>query len=103
MYLILTLNQTYPDYDFSQLRAHHFRKEAGFAKAEEVIDTCLLDVGKVGGWPGRVWLLELSADGGGGCLVKELAAGGRVGGAGRCHGRGGQRDACRLGAGKVGG
>jgi hypothetical protein len=47
IYLILTLNHIYPDYDFSQLRAHHFRKEGGLARAEELIDTHLLEVSKV--------------------------------------------------------
>lgn len=48
IYLILTLNHIYPDYDFSLLRAHHFKKEPGLARAEEVIDTHLLEVSKVG-------------------------------------------------------
>lgn len=41
-----TPKQVYPDYDFSQLRAHHFKKEAGIAKVEEVAEACLLEVGK---------------------------------------------------------
>jgi hypothetical protein len=40
-------NHIYPDYDFSLLRAHHFRKEEGPAKAEETIDSHLLEVSKV--------------------------------------------------------
>ena len=40
------LAQVYPDYDFSQLRAHHLRKEPGAARAEEVAEACLLGVGK---------------------------------------------------------
>lgn len=47
IYLILTLNHIYPDYDFSLLRAHHFKKEGGLARAEEVIDTHMLEVSKV--------------------------------------------------------
>lgn len=47
VYLILTLNHIYPDYDFSQLRAQHFRKEASLSTAEEAIDTRLLEVSKV--------------------------------------------------------
>lgn len=47
IYLILTLNHIYPDYDFSQLRAHHFKKEAGLARAEELVDTHMLEVSKV--------------------------------------------------------
>lgn len=47
IYLILTLNHVYPDYDFSLLRAHHFKKEAGFSKAEEVMDSYLVAASKV--------------------------------------------------------
>ena len=47
IYLILTLNHIYPDYDFSQLRAHHFRKELGLAGAEDAIDSHLLEVSRV--------------------------------------------------------
>jgi hypothetical protein len=32
IYLILTLNHMYPDYDFSALRGHHFTKETGAAR-----------------------------------------------------------------------
>lgn len=45
--LILTLNHIYPDYDFSLLRAHHFRKEDGIATVEAAIDGHLLEVSKV--------------------------------------------------------
>lgn len=38
IYLILTLNHIYPDYDFSLLRAHHFRKEPSAAVAAEAVD-----------------------------------------------------------------
>lgn len=47
IYLILTLNHIYPDYDFSLLRAHHFSKEEGVAKAEEAVDSHLVEVSKV--------------------------------------------------------
>ena len=47
IYLILTLNHCYPDYDFSLLRAHHFRKEPGVAAVEEAVDSHLLEVSKV--------------------------------------------------------
>lgn len=47
IYLILTLNNIYPDYDFTLLRAHHFRKEAGVSSIEETVDTHLLEVSKV--------------------------------------------------------
>lgn len=47
IYLILTLNHIYPDYDFSLLRAHHFKKEGGVEAVEEAIDGHLLEVSKV--------------------------------------------------------
>mmetsp|Transcript_981 Transcript_981/g.1549 ORF Transcript_981/g.1549 Transcript_981/m.1549 type:complete len:236 (-) Transcript_981:718-1425(-) len=47
IYLILTLNHIYPDYDFSLLRAQHFRKLEGLGQAEETIDSHLLEVSKV--------------------------------------------------------
>lgn len=47
VYLILTLNHIYPDYDFSLLRAHHFKKEEGVSAIEETIDAHLLEVSKV--------------------------------------------------------
>ncbi len=46
IYLILTLNAIYPDYDFSQLRPHHFLKEPGPTAVEQVVDTHLIDVSK---------------------------------------------------------
>lgn len=48
VYLILTLNHIYPDYDFSLLRAHHFKKEEGVAAIEETVDAHLLEASKVG-------------------------------------------------------
>uniref|UniRef100_A0A7S1SVR9 Repressor of RNA polymerase III transcription n=1 Tax=Tetraselmis chuii TaxID=63592 RepID=A0A7S1SVR9_9CHLO len=47
IYLILTLNNIYPDYDFSQLRAQHFRKERTLADVEEDIDGHLLEASRV--------------------------------------------------------
>ena len=50
IYLILTLNHTYPDYDFSALRGHHFTKEdqnPGILKVKQDIDSLLLESGKV--------------------------------------------------------
>jgi hypothetical protein len=47
VYLILTLNHIYPDYDFSLLRAHHFKKE-GVGGIEEVVDAHLVEASKVG-------------------------------------------------------
>jgi hypothetical protein len=53
----LTLNHIYPDYDFTALRAHHFRKLEGLARAEENIDSQLLEVSKVrvGDWGAAGW------------------------------------------------
>mmetsp|Transcript_7617 Transcript_7617/g.21675 ORF Transcript_7617/g.21675 Transcript_7617/m.21675 type:complete len:231 (-) Transcript_7617:92-784(-) len=47
IYLILTLNHIYPDYDFSQLRAQHFTKERTLSEVEENIDSLLLEVSRV--------------------------------------------------------
>ncbi len=47
IYLILTLNHCYPDYDFSLLRAHHFKKELGVGAVEEAVDSHLLEVSRV--------------------------------------------------------
>jgi hypothetical protein len=47
IYLILTLNHTYPDYDFSLLRAHHFRKEASVKAIEETVASALLEVSRI--------------------------------------------------------
>lgn len=46
IYLILTLNHIYPDYDFSLLRAQNFKKLDGLGRAEETIDSHLLEVSK---------------------------------------------------------
>ena len=47
IYLILTLNHIYPDYDFSQLRAQHFEKETSVSGVEEAVDSHLLEVSRV--------------------------------------------------------
>ncbi|KAK3283405.1 hypothetical protein CYMTET_8896 [Cymbomonas tetramitiformis] len=47
IYLILTLNHMYPDYDFSMLRAHHFRKDENVNMAKANIEQLLLETGKV--------------------------------------------------------
>lgn len=47
IYLILTLNHIYPDYDFSLLRAHHFRKEDGPKTIETAISSKLMEVSGV--------------------------------------------------------
>lgn len=47
IYLILTLNHAYPDYDFSQLKADNFCKEPGLSSVEEAVDTHLLEISRV--------------------------------------------------------
>ncbi|KAH8955553.1 hypothetical protein BDL97_08G145200 [Sphagnum fallax] len=47
IYLILTLNHMYPDYDFSMLRPHHFSKEHGILVAKQKIDQYLVEASKV--------------------------------------------------------
>jgi hypothetical protein len=47
IYLILTLNHIYPDYDFNQLRAQHFQKEADVTVVEEAVDSHLLEVSRI--------------------------------------------------------
>jgi len=47
VYLILTLNHIYPDYDFTLLRAHHFRKEEGVPAVEESVGVHLVEASKV--------------------------------------------------------
>lgn len=44
MYLILTLNQIYPDYDFTTLRARHFSKEGYVGMVKHKVDTALAEV-----------------------------------------------------------
>ena len=46
IYLILTLNHIYPDYDFSLLRAHNFSKETGTETVKANVDTLLLETTK---------------------------------------------------------
>lgn len=57
IYLILTLNHMYPDYDFSTLRAHHFTKELNVGSAKNDIDSLLMEVAKV-------WQNTVAANGG---------------------------------------
>ncbi|CAM6091576.1 unnamed protein product [Calypogeia fissa] len=47
IYLILTLNHMYPDYDFSMLRAHHFSKELGPCAAKQKIEQFMLEATKI--------------------------------------------------------
>mmetsp|Transcript_10693 Transcript_10693/g.39256 ORF Transcript_10693/g.39256 Transcript_10693/m.39256 type:complete len:235 (-) Transcript_10693:213-917(-) len=47
IYLILTLNHMYPDYDFSDLRAHHFTKEPGMSSVKNNIDNLLMQCSKL--------------------------------------------------------
>ncbi|BBN18595.1 repressor of RNA polymerase III transcription MAF1 [Marchantia polymorpha subsp. ruderalis] len=47
IYLILTLNHMFPDYNFSMLRAHHFSKEHGLSAPKQKIEHFLLEASKV--------------------------------------------------------
>lgn len=49
IYLILTLNHCFPDYDFSNLRSHHFTKEDGLRKARDTVETRLLEPARMFG------------------------------------------------------
>ncbi len=55
IYLILTLNHVFPDYDFSALRSHHFTKEDGLLSTRANIETLLLEPARLLGacsqWP----------------------------------------------------
>ena len=57
VYLILTLNNQYPDYDFSLLRAQNFSKESGMQGVRDNVETLLLEASGV--WarehPGKVF------------------------------------------------
>ena len=46
VYLILTLNHAYPDYDFSLLRARHFHKEESVPAVRDVVAAHLVEVAK---------------------------------------------------------
>ena len=46
VYLIATLNQLYPDYDFSHLRAHHFSREANLDTFKADVDNTMLEVAR---------------------------------------------------------
>jgi len=47
IYLILTLNHMFPDYDFSNLRAHHFTKERSATLVKNDIDSMLVETCKL--------------------------------------------------------
>jgi hypothetical protein len=47
IYLILTLNHIYPDYDFGLLRAQHFQKEDSIGNVEATVNSHLLEVARV--------------------------------------------------------
>eukprot|EP00850_Spirogloea_muscicola_P013809 SM000095S25023 [mRNA] locus=s95:485055:487878:- [translate_table: standard] len=55
IYLILTLNHMYPDYDFSMLRAHHFTKECAVILVKQQIEQSLVEVSKL-------WELQVGDD-----------------------------------------
>ena len=46
IYLLLTMQHIYPDYDFSLLRAHNFSKEKGPERVKANVDTLLLETTK---------------------------------------------------------
>eukprot|EP00245_Coleochaete_scutata_P004487 TRINITY_DN17178_c0_g1_i1.p1 TRINITY_DN17178_c0_g1~~TRINITY_DN17178_c0_g1_i1.p1 ORF type:complete len:226 (-),score=60.59 TRINITY_DN17178_c0_g1_i1:695-1372(-) len=46
IYLILTMNHLYPDYDFSMLRAHHFTKEHSLSSVKQKMDYLLVEAAK---------------------------------------------------------
>ena len=47
VYLILTLNQVYPDYDFTALRAHQFSKEESIEAVQHKIDIALSEAARL--------------------------------------------------------
>jgi hypothetical protein len=49
IYLILTLNHCFPDYDFSTLRSHHFTKEDGLRRARDTVEGLLLEPARLFG------------------------------------------------------
>jgi Maf1 regulator len=49
IFLILTLNHVFPDYDFSCLRGHHFRKEEGLEATRELVNGQLLEPARMFG------------------------------------------------------
>mmetsp|Transcript_8892 Transcript_8892/g.21906 ORF Transcript_8892/g.21906 Transcript_8892/m.21906 type:complete len:229 (+) Transcript_8892:345-1031(+) len=55
IYLILTLNHIYPDYDFSLLRAHNFSKETGPETVKGNVETLLIEMA-------RAWISENGKD-----------------------------------------
>eukprot|EP00252_Welwitschia_mirabilis_P019601 TRINITY_DN457_c0_g1_i1.p1 TRINITY_DN457_c0_g1~~TRINITY_DN457_c0_g1_i1.p1 ORF type:complete len:225 (+),score=18.32 TRINITY_DN457_c0_g1_i1:273-947(+) len=47
IYLILTMNHMYPDYDFSAVRAHNFSKECGLNAVKQKLENYFLEASKV--------------------------------------------------------
>uniref|UniRef100_A0A0D6QRF9 Repressor of RNA polymerase III transcription n=1 Tax=Araucaria cunninghamii TaxID=56994 RepID=A0A0D6QRF9_ARACU len=47
IYLILTLNHMYPDYDFSMVQAHNFFKECVLNNVKQKVENYLLEAAKV--------------------------------------------------------
>lgn len=47
IYLILTLNHMYPDYDFSAVKAHRFFTEEDWSSFKQIFDTYMLEASKV--------------------------------------------------------
>ncbi|KAF3793454.1 Repressor of RNA polymerase III transcription MAF1-like protein [Nymphaea thermarum] len=46
IYLILTLNHMYPDYDFSAVQTHHFFREEGWDNFKQMYETYMLEAEK---------------------------------------------------------
>lgn len=46
IYLILTLNHMYPDYDFSAVKAHRFFTEEDWSSFKQIFDTYMLEASK---------------------------------------------------------
>lgn len=46
IYLVLTLNHMYPDYDFSAVEAHHFFREETWDSFKQIFETYLLEAAK---------------------------------------------------------
>lgn len=46
IYLVLTLNHMYPDYDFSAVEAHHFLREEIWDSFKQIFETYMLEASK---------------------------------------------------------
>ncbi|KAB1205653.1 hypothetical protein CJ030_MR7G017825 [Morella rubra] len=46
IYLVLTLNHMYPDFDFSAVKAHQFFREESWDSFKQIVDTYMFDASK---------------------------------------------------------